>query len=107
LANERAETVELLTKTLGEFAVEFARQEVAPLKTEIAELRRTLVERDERAHAVAEAKRQHAGERVEYEALQLSAALAARDAKIEKLETQIRMLCSFLSVGGYDLPKGL
>jgi hypothetical protein len=107
LANERAEIIELLIQALGEFGVEFTREKVAPLEAKIADLRRTLQERDERTKAIAEIKREVAGERVEREALQLSAALAVRDAKIEKLETQIRMLCSFLSVSGVDLPKGL
>jgi hypothetical protein len=78
--------------------------EIALLKARIAELKRTLEEREERATAIAEAKRQHAGERVEHEALRLSAALAVRDQRIELLEQKLAMLLRFLSLS-HDLPK--
>ena len=80
--------------------------EIALLKARIAELKRTLQEREERATAIAEAKRQHAGERVEHEALRLSAALALRDQRIELLEEKLAMLLRFLSLS-HDLPEGI
>jgi len=70
-------------------------------------LRNLFQQREERATAVAEVRREHMGERAELERQRFATALAERDAKIEKLEMQMKMLCSFLSVGGYDLPKGL
>jgi hypothetical protein len=106
-ANLKTEIYDALAVGMAEFASEYVSEKLAPLKVEIADLKRTLAERDERAKAIAEVKREVAGERVEREALQLASALAVRDAKIEKLETQVRMLCSFLSVSGVDLPKGL
>jgi hypothetical protein len=107
LANERAELIDVLTRTIGEFASQYVHEKLQPLRTEIADLRRTLVERDERARALAEVKREVAGERVEREALQLSAALAARDAKIAALEDRMQILLRFLSLSGIDPPKGL
>jgi hypothetical protein len=106
LDNERAEIFEAVAREMAEFACEYVCEKLAPLKTEIADLRRALQEREERAAAIAEVKKQYAGERVEHEALQLAAALAVRDAKIEKLEAQLGMLLRFLNVSGFDLPRG-
>jgi hypothetical protein len=107
LANERAEMMDIVARAMAEFTSEYTRERLQPLEAEIAELRRVLAERDERSKALAEIKREFAGERAEAEALQLASALAARDHRIEQLETQVRMLCGFLSVGGYTLPKDL
>jgi hypothetical protein len=79
---------------------------VRDLKIEIASLKRALEERDARAAAISELKREFQGERTEHQALQLASALAARDAKIEKLEEKLGMLLRFLSLQGYDLPGG-
>ena len=110
LANER----EAMLDGVAEFVVTmldrerdaFSRQ-LAEQRREITELRNLFQQREERATAVAEVRREHMGERAELERQRFATALAERDAKIEKLEMQMKMLCSFLSVGGYDLPKGL
>jgi hypothetical protein len=107
LETERAEVLDIITKAMGEFASEYTHEKLAPLKAEIADLKRTLVEREERVKAIAEVKRELVGERVEREALQLSAALAARDARIAGLEDRLQMLLRFLSLSGYDLPRGM
>jgi hypothetical protein len=107
LDNERAEMLEILTKGVGEGMSEYVFQRLQPLRTEIADLKRILQERDERAHALSELKREFQGERVEHEALALASALAVRDAKIEKLEEKLGMLLRFLSLQGLDLPRGM
>ena len=61
----------------------------------------------ERSARVAELQRQNAAARAELERKQFDQALAERDRRIEHLELQLQMLCSFLGAGGYDLPKGL
>jgi hypothetical protein len=107
---ERRGLLDALERDMGDTVATLRAErtaDTAALRRELTELRRALQERDERSRALGELKHELAGERVEREALQLSAALAVRDAKIEKLEMQVRMLCQFLSVGGLDLPKGL
>jgi hypothetical protein len=103
---ERRENFDIIARQMAEFVSEYLHQKLQPLRTEIGDLRRDLAARDERARALGEVKRELAGERVEREALQLASALAARDAKIEKLEEKLGMLLRFLSLQGYDLPKG-
>jgi hypothetical protein len=107
LRNERGELLDMITEAVAEFTSEYVSKKLQPLRTEIADLKRALAEREERAAAISEVKKQYAGERVEREALQLSSALGVRDARIERLEMQVKMLCGFLSVGGYTLPKDL
>jgi hypothetical protein len=99
----RQEMSAAVSKALGIVTVETRRE----LRAEIEELRSALREREERASAIAEVKRQYEGERVEHEALRLSSALAARDAKIETLEQKLALLCRFLSLGEHKLPEGL
>jgi hypothetical protein len=103
----RAEMMEAVAEGMAEFANEYIAEKLAPLQTELTDLRRTLQERDERAVAIAEVKKQYAGERAEREALALAAALTVRDAKIEKLEMQLGILLRFLSLSGLEPPKGL
>jgi hypothetical protein len=107
LDNERAEVFDIIARQMAEFAYEYLAEKLAPLKTEIADLKRTLVERDERAKALGELKHELAGERVEREALQLSSALAARDARIDALEDKLQILLRFLSLSGLEPPKGV
>jgi hypothetical protein len=80
---------------------------VRDLKTEIASLKRGLEERDARAHALSELKREFQGERAEHQALQLAAALAARDHRIDALEERVKILLQYMSLQGLDPPKGL
>jgi DNA repair exonuclease SbcCD ATPase subunit len=104
-----------LHETIAMFVSEYVRHKLGErdtalntLRAEVEALKAALREREERASAIAEVKRQYEGERVEHEALRLSSALSARDAKIEKLETQLQMLCKFLSLSGdHKLPEGL
>jgi hypothetical protein len=104
---ERAEIFNTVAEQMAEFASEYVGEKLQPLRSEIADLRRTLAERDERTKALGELRHELAGERVEREALQLSSALAARDAKIAALEDRLQMLLKFLNVSGYDLPRGM
>jgi len=64
---------------------------------------RTLIERSDR---VSELMRDNATSRAQLATQQREQELAARDHRIEQLELRLKMLCQFLSVGGYDLPKG-
>ena len=107
LTSERTEVLDQVARTVAEFTSQYIHEKMQPLRTEIDNLKRALAERDERARAIAEVKREAAGERVEREALQLSSALAARDAKIAALEERLQMLLRFLSVSGYDLQRGM
>jgi hypothetical protein len=107
LANERAEVIDQVTRIVAEFTSEYTFQKLQPLRTEIADLKRTLQERDERAHALSELKREFQGERTEHQALQLAAALAMRDHRIDALEERVQTLMRFMSLAGIDPPKGL
>ena len=110
LENERAEVLDLVVRMVGQVIHEMRKEravEIAALRRELTQLRSLLGEREERAAAVAEVKRQYAQDRGERDRERLQADLASRDAKIEKLEMQVRMLCQFLSVSGYDLPRGI
>jgi hypothetical protein len=79
----------------------------AKLQREITELRRVMQEREERAGAIAEVKKQLTLERDQRERTQFEAALVQRDARIAALEDKLQMLLRFLSVSGYDLPRGM
>jgi hypothetical protein len=68
----------------------------------------------EKAGALADVKKQASIDRRERERVERDAErqkhesdFAARDARIAALETQVQMLCRFLSVSGLDLPKGI
>jgi hypothetical protein len=63
--------------------------------------------RGEYAVRLIEMKQQMSAAHTESERQQYHGALAERDARIEKLEMQVRMLCNFLSVSGHDLPRGV
>jgi hypothetical protein len=77
------------------------------LQQEVRELRAALASQTEKAAQLSEVKKQASIDRRERERVQRDADLAARDAKIERLELQVKMLCQFLSVSGLDLPRGL
>jgi hypothetical protein len=103
----RSEVADSVARAIG-LVIASTRKEIeAKFKAEIADLRRAVAERDERAKALADVKREFASERAEREALQLSAALAARDARITALEDRLQMLLRFLSLSGIDPPRGL
>jgi|SRR6516165_5948249 hypothetical protein len=76
--------------------------DTAALRRELTELRRTMQEREERAAAVAEVRKQYVG----LERQQLQTELASRDTRITALEERLQMLLRFLSINGLD-PKGL
>ena len=110
--NENTEVKALLGSALAKLNA--AESEVQQQRAEIAALRRaeerrttrdlTLVERGAR---VAELQRQNAASHAQLSAQQRERELAERDHRIEQLELRLKMLCQFLSVGGYDLPRGL
>jgi hypothetical protein len=112
LVNENRELKGMLGDLLNKFAG--CNDQATKLRSEVVELRQ--LERDrcvreevqvERSAYVAEVKKQAAFVHAELEQHRVGALLAERDARIEKLETQVHMLCSFLSVSGLTLPKGL
>jgi hypothetical protein len=112
LANENRELKGMLGDLLAKFAScnERATKQQAEL-IELKQLERARISREqaliETRDYIAEVKRQAADMHIQLENQRLETALAARDARIEKLETQVHMLCSFLSVSGLNLPKGL
>jgi hypothetical protein len=61
----------------------------------------------ERSVRIADLQRENAVSHAELARQQRDQELAQRDRRIEQLETRVKMLCNFLSVGGYDLPRGL
>jgi hypothetical protein len=71
-----------------------------------AEVRSILEAQIERGAQALEVRKQATEARVELERQRSATALAERDHRIEKLETRVQMLCQFLSVSGYDLPRG-
>ena len=77
--------------------------DTAALRRELTELRRTMQEREERAAAVAEVRKQYVG----LERQQLQTELASRDTRITALEERLQMLLRFLSLSGIDPPRGL
>jgi hypothetical protein len=60
----------------------------------------------ERTQYINELRREVADTQVKLQNTAIDAALGARDARIERLETQLRMLLQFLSISGVDLPRG-
>ena len=60
----------------------------------------------ERSARIADLQRENAASHAELARKQRDQELAARDQRLELVETRLRMLCQFLSVGGYDLPRG-
>jgi hypothetical protein len=103
-----------LKAMLGDLVNKF-NDRAAKLQTELNELKQLERARTSREQALAETRdyvaevtRQAADVHIQLENQRLETALAARDARIERLELQLRMLCEFLSVSGdYKLPKGL
>jgi hypothetical protein len=100
---ERIALLDRVAEGMAEFVSGYLREEMQPLKTEIAELKRALMEREERATAIAEVRKQYVG----LERQRQEAELAARDTRIAALEQRVEMLLKFLSLTGLDLPKGL
>jgi hypothetical protein len=64
------------------------------------EIRAFFAQQAERSVYVGEVRKQVA----ELERTRAESALAERDARIERLEVQMRMLCSYLSINGYNPP---
>jgi hypothetical protein len=60
----------------------------------------------ERTQYINELRREVADTQVKLQNTAIDAALAERDARIERLEMQLKMLLQFMSVSGVDLPRG-
>jgi hypothetical protein len=60
----------------------------------------------DRSARIADLQRENTASYAKLAAQQLDQSLGQRDSRIALLETQVRMLCQFLSVSGYDLPRG-
>jgi hypothetical protein len=105
LQTERAEVFDIIARQMGEGMSEYTHLKLEPIRRELADLRRTLEERDERGRAVAEVRRELQGERVERQALELSAALERRDARIAALEQRVDMLLRHMSLMGVTPPR--
>jgi hypothetical protein len=106
----------MLTSTLSALAEarKTAEADCRKQQAEIIELRQFEAERRAREEVSAdrnqyinELRREVASVRVRLQNKEIDAALAERDARIERLELQLKMLLQFMSVSGYDLPKGL
>jgi hypothetical protein len=61
----------------------------------------------ERSARIADLQRTNAVSAAELASQQLAKSFAARDQRLELVELRLKMLCQFLSVGGYDLPRGM
>jgi hypothetical protein len=110
LAIERKGLIEAIEQDVGEVVARLrAERDVGEtqLRRQITELRCTLQEREERAAALVEVRKELVLERGERERTQLEAALAQRDARINALEERMQILLRFLSLSGIDPPKGL
>jgi hypothetical protein len=106
LRNERTDLLDGLEKGLCEMmdAVRADREAGdAAVRRELTELRRELAASEERRAAVAEVRKQFAG--VERE--RLESTLALRDARIAALEQRMDTLMRFMSLQGYEPPKGV
>jgi len=104
LRGELAECKGLLTSALSAFdAVRATTEALQQEKCERAIRDDTIRERSAR---IADLQRENAASHAELARKQRDQELAARDQRLELVETRLRMLCQFLSVGGYDLPRG-
>ena len=61
----------------------------------------------ERSARIADLQRENSASHAELARKQRDQELAARDQRLELVETRLQMLCEFLSVGGYNLPRGM
>ena len=115
LEAENKELKGLLTAALG--AVDKVREKnetdcrrqqasIVELKQFEAERRAREQVETERGRYIAELRRDVASVQVQLQNTEINAALAARDARIERLEMQLKMLLQFMSVSGVDLPRG-
>jgi hypothetical protein len=105
LRGELAECKGLLTSALSAFdAVRATTEALQQEKCERAIRDDTIRERSAR---IADLQRENAASHAELARKQRDQELAARDQRLELVETRLRMLCQFLSVGGYDLPRGM
>ena len=75
----------------------------------IAEKRERQIRDDtirERSARIADLQRENSASHAKLAAQQLDRSFTDRDARLDLLETRLQMLLSFLSVSGYDLPRG-
>jgi hypothetical protein len=111
IAELRAENVELKGLVSSALAtLDAVRKSTVALQQERqAEQRERQVRDDtirERSVRIADLQRENSASHAELARKQRDQELAQRDARIELLETRVKMLCQFLSVSGYDLPRG-
>ena len=109
LEAENGELKSLLGSALS--AIDVVRSAAEALKQQQQAEKRERQIRDEtireRSVRIADLQRENAASHAELACQQRDQELTQRDRRIEQLETRVKMLCNFLSVGGYDLPKGL
>jgi hypothetical protein len=105
LRDELAECKGLLTSALSALdAVRATTEALQQEKRERAIRDDTIRERSAR---IADLQRENVASHAELARKQRDQELAARDQRLEQLELRLKMLCQFLSVGGYDLPRGM
>jgi len=110
LANERAEVLDAFTHAMGEVIAELRsewRSEIEALRREWQKDRSDRAIRDqtivERSARIAQLQKENAEAHAQLSRQQLDRSFAERDARLERLETKLGMLLSFI---GGDLPRG-
>ena len=105
LREELAECKGLLTSALSAFdAVRATTEALQQEKRERAIRADTIRERSAR---ITQLQAENSASHVELARMQRDEEFAARDQRLELVELRLKMLCQFLSVGGYDLPRGM
>jgi hypothetical protein len=104
LKAENAELRGMLTSALSALDVVRATTEALQQEKRERAIRDDTIR--ERSARIADLQRENAASHAELARKQRDQELAARDQRLELVETRLRMLCQFLSVGGYDLPRG-
>jgi hypothetical protein len=115
LENQNKELKGLLGDALGKLDKVREKTEASCRRQQdsIVELRQFEAERRareqvsiERTQYINELRREVADVQVKLQNKEIDAALSERDARIERLEMQLKMLLQFMSVSGVDLPRG-
>ena len=105
LKAENAELRGMLTSALSALDVVRATTEALQQEKRERAIRDDTIR--ERSARIADLQRENAASHAELARKQRDQELAARDQRLELVELRLKMLCQFLSVGGYDLPRGM
>ena len=109
LKGENAELRGMLGSALA--ALDIVRKNLEGMTQERIAEERARQTRDEiireRSARITQLQAENAASHAELARKQRDQELAKRDQRLELVETRLKMLCQFLSVGGYDLPRGM